>query len=98
MANYVTNTSDKKKKTALVFWAIGALGLFGLEYFYVGKMKKGAIRMIVGVFLILCLFAMKGTEGSIPLSIVIWAIAALPNLFRILLGIFKDNVGQPLRA
>lgn len=40
MPKYTTATSDKKKKTALKWWAIGCLGLFGIENFYVGKSKR----------------------------------------------------------
>lgn len=97
MANYTSNTSDKKKKTAIIWWAVGFLGLVGLEYFYVGKIKAGLIRAIVGIFLLLVMYAMVGTEQMVPLSFLIWAIAAIPDLVRILLGTFKDNVGQPLR-
>lgn len=97
MANYVSNTSDRKKKIAIIWWAIGLLGLFGLEYFYVGKLKIGFIRIVVGIFLILSLYAMAGTEAVVPISIILWAIAAIPDLLRILLGVFKDNVGQPIR-
>lgn len=39
MANYVTVTSDKKKRTA--FWMCLIGGLFGLHYFYVGRHGRG---------------------------------------------------------
>ena len=35
MANYVTNTSDKKKGTALILCIF--LGWMGAHYFYVGR-------------------------------------------------------------
>lgn len=41
MANYVTNTSDKKKKTALLLCIF--LGWMGAHYYYVGKIGKGII-------------------------------------------------------
>ena len=51
MANYVTNTSDKSKKTALLLCVFG--GLIGLHQFYVGKIGKGLLYMctvgIVGI-------------------------------------------------
>lgn len=98
MPKYTTATSDKKKKTALKWWAIGFLGLFGVENFYVGKIKKGIIRFIVGIFILLSLYAIGGDfEGRVPVCIVFWAIAALPNFFKIVMGVFRDNVGEPLR-
>ena len=97
MANYVTPTSDKKKKTTLVFWAVGLLGLLGFEYFYVGKIKTGIIRLFVGLFILMSFYAMKGTEAAVPVGIVFWLIAAVPNLIRTLLGVFRDNVGAPIR-
>jgi hypothetical protein len=97
MANYTTNTSDKKKRTVLLFWLVGALGLFGLEYFYVCKFKKGIIRLLIGLFALIAMVAMKGEEMFIPVSLLFWAILALPNLFKILFGAFRDNVGQPIR-
>ncbi|MEG2618930.1 MAG: TM2 domain-containing protein [Bacilli bacterium] len=42
-ANYVTNTSDKSKKVALILCACG--GFFGIHLFYVGKIGKGLLYM-----------------------------------------------------
>lgn len=97
MGAYTTNTSDKKKKTAIIFWLIGAIGILGFEYFYVGKMRNGIIKTVIGIFVVVAIGAMKGTEGFIPLTFIFWAIMALPNLFRILLGAFKDNVECVIR-
>lgn len=97
MANYTTNTSDKNKKTALLCWLIGGVGLFGFEYFYVGKIKAGIIKAILGIFVILSLVAMSGTDAQIPVGIIFWLAVSIPNLVRLALGVFKDNVGQNLR-
>lgn len=97
MAKYTTNTSDKRKKTTLVWWAVGLLGLLGLEYFYVGKLKVGFGRLCIGLLLVASMYAMAGTEAMVPISLIVWAVAAIPDLVRILLGMFKDNVGQPIR-
>ena len=97
MANYTTNTSDKNKKTALLCWLIGGVGLFGFEYFYVGKIKAGIIKAILGIFVILSLVAMSGTDAQIPVGIIFWFAVSIPNLVRLALGVFKDNVGQNLR-
>ncbi|MEG1995800.1 MAG: TM2 domain-containing protein [Bacilli bacterium] len=42
-ANYVTNTSDKGKKVALILCAFE--GFFGIHLFYVGKIGKGLLYM-----------------------------------------------------
>lgn len=49
MANYVTNTSDKNKNTALLMCIFG--GLFGLHHFYVGNIGKGLLYLFTcGLF------------------------------------------------
>lgn len=51
MANYVTQTSDKKKWTAFFLCLFG--GFFGLHYFYVGRTWKGLLYCFtMGLFLI----------------------------------------------
>jgi restriction system protein len=60
-SSYVTNTSDKSKKTALLLCIF--LGIFGAHYFYVGRIGKGllylftaglfAIGWLVDIFVIL---------------------------------------------
>lgn len=50
MANYVTQTSDKSKKKALLLCIFG--GLFGLHYFYVGKIGRGILYLLTcGLFM-----------------------------------------------
>ena len=97
MANYVTNTSDKSKKTALAFWAVGGLGLFGFENYYVLKIKRGLLHTLWGIMVCMAIYAATGDEMQIPLGILFWAFSSLPNLFKLLFGVFKDNVGQNLR-
>ena len=46
MANYVTQTSDKKKSTALILCIIG--GMMGLHQFYVGNIGKGFLYLFTG--------------------------------------------------
>lgn len=46
MANFVTNTSDKSKKTALWLCILG--GIFGLHHFYVGRIGKGFVYFCTG--------------------------------------------------
>ena len=43
MANYVTGTSDKSKKKALMLCIF--LGYFGIHYFYVGRIGRGLLAM-----------------------------------------------------
>lgn len=51
MANYVTQTSDKKKWVAFFLCLFG--GLFGLHYFYVGRYGKGILFFFtMGLFAI----------------------------------------------
>lgn len=51
MANYVTNVSDKSKKKALLYCAVG--GWFGMHQYYVGKIGKGILyTLTVGLFFI----------------------------------------------
>lgn len=42
-STYVTQTSDKRKSTAL--WLCICLGLFGAHYFYVGRIGKGLLYL-----------------------------------------------------
>ena len=46
MANYVTNTSDKSKKTAMICCIFG--GVFGAHHFYVGNVFKGLVYLFTG--------------------------------------------------
>ncbi len=49
--SYVTNSSDKKRGTALLLCLIG--GIFGLHQFYVGKIGKGLLyAFTMGLFMI----------------------------------------------
>ena len=41
--NYVVQTSDKSKKTALILCI--CLGMFGAHYFYVGRFGKGLVYL-----------------------------------------------------
>ena len=51
MTNYVTQTSDKNKKTALLLCLFG--GFLGLHQFYVGKIGKGLLYLFTfGLFFI----------------------------------------------
>lgn len=51
MANYTTSTSDKSRKVALLLCIF--LGLLGIHYFYVLRIKDGFIRMITLNFFML---------------------------------------------
>ena len=55
MANYVTNTSDKKKGVALFLCIF--FGFFGLHYFYVGRWVKGFLFMFTFGFFMIGWFA-----------------------------------------
>lgn len=48
MSNYVTNTSDKKKGTALILCCLGFLGIGGIHQFYVGRIGLGLLYFFTG--------------------------------------------------
>ena len=101
MAQYTAGTSDKKRNKALARWAIGVLGFLGFENFYVGKIKNGIIHCVIGLFLLgPIIIGLTSEDDKLPfviLAIGSWIVLCAPNLFRILLGKFRDNVGAPLR-
>ena len=43
MSQFVTNTSHKSRKTALIICIL--FGLFGFHYFYVGRTMRGLLAM-----------------------------------------------------
>lgn len=74
MANYVANTSDKKRLTAFLLCLF--LGFLGVHQFYVGKVGKGILYLFTGG---------------------LFCIGWIVDIFKILFGSFRDNVGAPLR-
>lgn len=46
MANYVTISSDKSKKTAMYLCLLGFIGIGGIHDFYLGKIGSGIIKFI----------------------------------------------------
>jgi len=71
---YVVQTSDKSKKTALLWCIFG--GIFGAHHFYVGNYGKGILYFC--------------TIGLLTFG---W----IGDIFKIMNGSFRDNVGAPLR-
>lgn len=109
MSSYTTNTSDKSKKQALKLLWMGGLGF---HLFYVGRIKAGIVRFFFGfIFWIMAIMGVVNPEefagGDMPpaaaaISMVIGALICLfifnlPDLIKLHLGTFKDNVGNPLR-
>ena len=97
MANYTTNTSDKLKKKAQKLLLMGGLGF---HLFYVGRIKYGIVRFLLGLF---CWggFITGFTEGAPEASVMVLVLLLAVNLvdyIKLSLGKFKDNVGQYLRA
>lgn len=99
MANYVTNTSDKSRKKAIKLLLIGGLGF---HLFYVGRIIAGIIRFAI------CLFMWLGFLGGlnsndadrfeyIAFCLIVIGLFNLTDLIKLLLGTFKDNVGNYLR-
>ena len=96
MANYTTNVSDKTKSKCKRLMLIGGLGL---QYFYVGKIKTGLTRFILGV-LLWVLFVTGISEGETAMIAAGIGFLLAVNLFelaKLSLGKFKDNNGNYVR-
>lgn len=96
MANYVSTTSDKSKKTAKRLLLCGGVGL---HYFYVGRIKAGLIRSMIGVLLWFLFIEGIIEHKTAMVASGIGFLLAL-NLFELLklsLGKFRDNIGNYLR-
>lgn len=99
MANYTTSTSDKSKDKAIKLLLCGGIGL---HYFYVGRIKAGLIHAAIGfVFwmgVLSMLFAGQGNEKLFSLWMLFLLVCFnVPDLIRLKLGKFRDNVGDYLR-
>ena len=98
MANYTTSTSDKSKTKAIKLLASGGIGL---HLFYVGKIKAGIIRFVLGLVLWVG-FIIGGIAisewGMVLMGAILLVVVNLIDLVKLLLGTFKDNVGANLRA
>ena len=96
MANFVSNTSDKSQKKAKTLVLIGGLGL---NYFYVGKIKIGILRFILGILLWVLLIAgiAEGETAMIVASVAFLVAINLYDVIKLSLGRFQDNVGAYLR-
>ena len=106
MAVYTSGTSDIRKSKVLRSWTIGALGTLGFHYYAVGKIKKGIGRTLIGILGWAVLIALASdtdirAHETWPLPVIallaILMIPAIVDLIRILLGVFRDNVGSPVR-
>lgn len=97
MANYTTSVSDKSKGKAIKLLALGGIGL---HLFYVGRIKAGLIRAVIGI-LLWVLFIDGIAEGQTPMivsGILLLVLFNIPDLIKLSLGKFKDNIGNYLRA
>lgn len=76
MANYITNTSDKNKKTALILCAAG--GFLGLHRFYVGRILTGLLFMVtlgfcgIGWLIDLVAIAVGGFRDNVGAPLRVW--------------------------
>lgn len=96
MANYTANTSDKSKSKAI---KLCCAGFIGLHAFYVGKIKSGIIHLILGLFwwgVLITSIAEKELALSI-VAVVLLVGCSLPDLIKLFLGSYRDNVNAPLR-
>lgn len=99
MANYTTSTSDKSRDRAVKLLLCGGIGL---HYFYVGRIKAGLIHAALGIVMWLGAIGMilegAGSEKLFSLWIIfLLACFNVPDLIRLKLGKFRDNVGDYLR-
>jgi hypothetical protein len=99
MANYTTSTSDKSRDRAVKLLLCGGIGL---HYFYVGRIKAGLIHAALGIVMWLGAVGMiiegAGSEKLFSLWIIfLLACFNVPDLIRLKLGKFRDNVGDYLR-
>lgn len=98
MANYTTSTSDKSKKKAIKRLLAGGIGL---HLFYVGRIKAGIVRFILGLFLWIGFIFGGIAISKWQMVLAGLALLVLFNVFdlvKLLLGTFKDNVGNNLRT
>lgn len=96
MANYTTNVSDKSKSKCKRLMLIGGLGF---QYFYVGKIKAGLIRTILGILLWVLLISgiSEGESAMIVAGIGFLLAINLFELVKLSLGKFRDNIGNYVR-
>lgn len=96
MAIYTSNTSDKSKKKAKKLLLMGGLGF---HLFYVGRIKYGIIRFVLGILFWVLLFTgiAEGEFGMIFGGIVCMIVFNIVDYIKLCLGTFRDNVGAFLR-
>ena len=97
MANYTTSVSDKSKSKAIKLLLLGGLGF---HLFYVGRIKAGLIRFVLGA-LFWGLLIDGIAEGLLPLILSGIGCLIVFNIFdfiKLKLGTFKDNVGDLVRG
>lgn len=96
MANYTTSTSDKSKSKAIKLLLLGGIGL---HLFYVGRIRHGLIRAFFCILFWSLLISgiSEGEAAMIATGIGFITVFNLPDLFKLLLGTFRDNVGNCLR-
>lgn len=97
MANYTTSTSDKSRDRAVKLLLCGGIGL---HYFYVGRIRAGLIHCVIGLALYGAIVASildAELHAAILPGILMLLAFNVPDLIRLKLGKFRDNVGDYLR-
>lgn len=97
MANYTASTSDKSRDRAVKLLLCGGIGL---HYFYVGRIKAGLIHCVIGLALYGAIVASildAELHAAILPCILMLLAFNVPDLIRLKLGKFRDNVGDYLR-
>ena len=96
MANYTTNVSDKSKAKAKKMTLCGGIGL---QYFYVGRIKAGIIRLFVGFIFWMAIITGIATKEvpMIIMGILLLVAVTLFEFIKISMGKFKDDMGNYIR-
>lgn len=97
MANYTTISSDKSKAKAKKLLLLGGLGF---HLFYVGRIKYGLVRFILGILLWVLFFTgiADGEFAMIFTGLLVLLAINLIDYIKLSLGTFKDNIGAHLRG
>ncbi len=96
MTNYTTNVSDKSKAKAKKMTLCGGISL---QYFYVGRIKAGIIRLFAGfIFWMAIISGIAIKEVPMIVMGILLLVVVTPFEFtKMSMGKFKDDMGNYIR-